>query len=194
VNAKAAALNVGIAERSGSDTLVRARRGDLAAFEQIVRQHERTVFRLAWRLLGNADDAADAAQEVFLKLYRGIDSIDEARELGPWLYRVTVNAATDLHRRRRPGRPLDDVVIATPGPTPEQALLEGQRHELARRALDLLPPKERAAIVLRDIEGLTTSEVAETLGSSETTVRSQISSARVKLKRILDGLLTRRRT
>lgn len=181
-----------IGGRFDSDVVALARKGDLPAFEAIVRQHETAVFRLAWRLLGNADDAADVAQEVFLKLFRSMSAIDEARDVGPWLYRVTVNAATDLCRRRRPRASLDDVVVAAGGPTPEEALARQQRRELAVRALDLLPPKERAAVVLRDIEGLTTAEVAEALGSSETTVRSQISSARVKLKAIVARMLAGR--
>jgi RNA polymerase sigma-70 factor (ECF subfamily) len=194
VNVKAVALSVGIPERAGSDLLARAKRGDLVAFEQIVRSHERRVFRLAWRLLGNVDDAADVAQEVLLKLYRNLGMVDEARELAPWLYRVTVNSANDVLRRRRPSESVDDVIPVSQQATPEQALAASQRERLIRRALNLLPPKERAAVVLRDMEGLPTAEVAAALGTTETTVRSQISSARVKLKRIIDSMLRRRQS
>jgi RNA polymerase sigma-70 factor, ECF subfamily len=188
------ALSVGTPERSGSDLLARAKTGDLAAFEHIIRAQERNVFRLAWRMLGNVDDAADVAQEVFLRFYRGLQTVDEARDIGPWLYRVTVNAANDVLRRRRPSADFEAVVAVSTEPDPEQALAAGQRRQLARRALESLPAKERAAVVLRDIEGLSTAEVAAALGSSETTVRSQISSARVKLKRIVEAMLSRRKS
>jgi RNA polymerase sigma-70 factor, ECF subfamily len=184
VNVNAITMSVGTRDR--------AKRGDLAAFEALIRTHERSVFRLAWRLLGNVDDAADVAQEVFLKLYRNLDTLHEERDIGPWLYRVTVNAAHDVLRKRRPSGPAEDV-LASPEANPEQALAADQRQRLARRAIELLPPRERAAVVLRDIEGLSTAEVAAVLGSTETTVRSQLSSARVKLKRIIDGMLSRRK-
>jgi RNA polymerase sigma-70 factor, ECF subfamily len=188
------ALSVGTPDLSGSDLLVSAKSGDLAAFELIIRAHERNVFRLAWRLLGNVDDAADVAQDVFLKFYRNLQAVDAARDVGPWLYRVTVNAANDVLRRRRPSISVEDMAPTSPDPDPGQALAAGERQELARRALELLPVKERAALVLRDIEGLSTADVAAALGSTDTTVRCQISSARVKLKRILEGMLSRRKS
>jgi RNA polymerase sigma-70 factor (ECF subfamily) len=144
--------------------------------------------------LGNEDDAADVAQEVLLKLYRNLASVDEDRELAPWLYRVTVNSANDLLRQRRPSGSVDDVLVISSAPTPEQELAAAQRRQVAKRALTLLPAKERAAVVLRDIEGLSTAEVASALGTTETTVRSQISSARVKLKRIVESMLSRRQS
>ena len=94
-------------ERTGalhpeSELLVRARRGDLTAFEELLKQHETQVFRVAYRLLGNPEDARDVAQEVFLRLHSSLSRIDETRQLGAWLYRVTVNAAEDVRRKRRP--------------------------------------------------------------------------------------------
>jgi RNA polymerase sigma-70 factor (ECF subfamily) len=148
-------------------------------FESLLFRHERMVYRLALRLLGNAEDARDAAQEVFLRLHRSLPSVDASRDAGPWLYRVTANVATDMLRTRRTMVPIDTVPLASRTPQYNGRDIEA--------ALARLPEKERAAIVLRDIEGLSTAEVAEALGSSETTVRSQISTARVKLRAWLTG-------
>jgi RNA polymerase sigma-70 factor, ECF subfamily len=151
------------------------RRGD---FERIMAEHERLVLRVAWRLLGRMEDAQDAAQEVFLRLFRHFD------ELGcdpkPWLYRVTVNVCNDYHRRRMPeGEARADLADAAPDPL--RILTLAERKRLLMEALQTLGEKERAAITLRDVEGLSTSEVAAILGVEEVTVRSQISMAKVKL-------------
>jgi RNA polymerase sigma-70 factor (ECF subfamily) len=148
-------------------------------FESLLFQHERMVYRLALRLLGNPEDARDAAQEVFLRLHRSLATVDASRDAGPWLYRVTVNVATDMLRSRRTLVPIDTVPLASSTPQYNRRDIEA--------ALARLPEKERAAIVLRDVEGLSTAEVAAALGSSEGTVRSQISSGRVKLRAWLMG-------
>jgi RNA polymerase sigma-70 factor (ECF subfamily) len=164
----------------------------LAAFERIMAQHERRVLRIAWRLLNHSQDAQDAAQEVFLRLYKQAGRLDEAA-LEPWLYRVTVNVCHDVARRRARSVALDDV--------PDPPALEpdayhgaerAQQREIVRRALSRLGPKERAALVLRDVEGLSTREVAQALGSSENTIRSQICTARLKLREFAGRLVRRR--
>ncbi len=167
----------------GTSLLRRAKAGDAAAFEQIVRQYERQVFRVALRLLGSVEDAQDASQETLLRLHRHLGRMDELQSCGAWLYRVTGNVATDMLRRRRAVVPLGEVPCRAES---DGGVTLEERRDLVSRALLELPRKERAAIVLRDIEGLSTREVAEILESSEATVRSQISTGRVKLKRIVD--------
>lgn len=163
-----------------------AKRGRTAAFERLVILHEKAVLRFAQRLLLNREAARDAAQEVFLRLYRKIKSIDEGRELWPWLYRTTSNVCFDMLRRARNELSIDLVVEPQViSHNPEEAARVAQQQHLIVEALGGLSPRERQAIVLRDLEGLSTSEVAELLGSSETTVRSQISTGRVKLKSFL---------
>jgi RNA polymerase sigma-70 factor (ECF subfamily) len=171
-------------------TLRRARKGDLHAFEQIMREHDRRVFRVALRILGSVEDAQDASQEVFLRLHRSLNRIDEERGIGAWLYRVTVNVCTDALRTRRQVVSIDDVEPASPQPGPQGQSEQRQTQQLVMNALALLPEKERAAVVLREIEGLSTSEVAAILGSSEGTVRAQISMARTKLRKWLLGRRT----
>jgi len=155
------------------------------AFESLVRAHERRVLRVAWRMLGSLEDAQDAAQEVLMKLHRHFDRIEHA-SIESWLYRTTMNACYDALRRRKPCEPLDFEPAATHDAG--EALHLDQRRELVARALKRLPEKERAAIVLREIEGLDTSEVARILGTAEVTVRSQISMGKARLKKILEAM------
>lgn len=167
--------------------LARARRGDTVAFDQLMQRHERQVYGTARRLLGHPEDAQDAAQEVFLRLYRFLDRLEPGRPLAPWLYRVTVNVCRDLGRRRR-GRqtvPLAEAEHLAADGTADPAARAAVREEkrIVEEALARLSAKEREALVLRDVEGLSTEEVAAVLGSSPPTVRSQICHARLKLRR-----------
>jgi len=148
------------------------------AFERIVDTHSRMVLRTAYRLLSNLPDAQDVAQEVFLRLLKNHKRIEG--DPRPWLYRVTVNICNDHFRRRTPNAE-PDKRAADPAPDPERILGLDERKRLLMEAIGTLGERERAAVVLRDIEGLATREVAEILGVEEVTVRSQISAARVKL-------------
>jgi RNA polymerase sigma-70 factor (ECF subfamily) len=176
-------------------TAARSRTGDAEAFEALVRRHERRVYGLARRLLGRPEDAEDAAQEAFLRLYRALDRLDPGRPVLPYLYRLTVNVCRDLGRRLRLSAAvsLDDLAPSREPPdagadTAAAARLAEQRR-IAAAALRSLPEKQRAALVLRDLQGLTTREVAEVLGTSEVTVRTQICRARLKVKEYRDRVL-----
>ena len=161
-----------------------AQSGDVAAFEALLRIHEIRVARTALRLLANRQDAQDAAQEVFLRLHRNLRHIDSAGNLSGWLYRVTVNVCHDMLRRRKNVESLDDSRFSLESST-EADLEREQQRRMVVEAVGSLPEKERAALTLRDLEGLSTREVAGILGSSEATVRSQISAARVKIRKML---------
>jgi RNA polymerase sigma-70 factor, ECF subfamily len=161
----------------------RARAGDAAAFESILVEHQRMVLRTAQRLLMDADEAKDAAQEVFLRLHRNLGRFREDADLKPWLYRITVNICLDSKRRSKLSLSIDHAPEPPDtAPDPEQSLRAAEERALVTEALRQLPGRERAAIVLRDLEGCTTAEVAEILGSSETTVRSQISTGRARIR------------
>lgn len=170
-------------------------RDGISTFEEIMILHEHQVLMTALRLLGNIEDAQDAAQEVFLRLYKYRRRFDAAREIAPWLYRITVNVCRDISRsrRKRSSVSLEDAApeIAGANRDPRAEIAESEQRRIVAEALQTLPEKERVAVVLRDIEGLSTREVARILGSSETTVRSQISTARVKLKKFADRILRR---
>jgi RNA polymerase sigma-70 factor (ECF subfamily) len=171
----------------------RARAGDAQAFAVLVERHERMVLRTALRLLGRLDLAQDAAQDAFLRLHRHLGRFDESRELGPWLYRVVVNVCRDVARRRHGARLValsDAASLANPSDgarAREDAVTRDEQRRLVQAALLTLPAREREAIVLRDIEGLSSEDVARILGTSAGTVRSQVSAARLKIKRYVEA-------
>jgi RNA polymerase sigma-70 factor (ECF subfamily) len=164
-----------------------AKAGDAAAFEAILCQFERRVLLTAMRLLnGNLEDAKDAAQQVFLRPHRSLHQLDANRHFASWLYRITVNVCRDMLRARRPVVPLEEAGdCAMPGGT-EDAMRRDDQMRLIYAALATLSEHERAVIVLRDLEGISTAEVARILQSSEGTVRSQISYARVKIRKFVE--------
>ncbi len=170
----------------------RAAAGDKAAFEQIMIHSQQRVMAMSWRILGNEADARDASQEVFLRVYKYLGRFKQDQDFFAWVYRITVNVCRDMLKKRQHEsdrfRALDadpsEEILEIPfvHEDAEQALIQAQRRELISRAIATLPFKERASIVLRDVEGLSTDEVARVLKSSSTTVRSQISSARRKIR------------
>ena len=160
--------------------------GDSTAFEQIIVRYETRVMTVAARLLGGREDARDVAQEVFLRAFKYLHRLDLDKPVEPWLMRITVNVCRDAMRRKQ--RRWNTFVEVEPpdtiGHSADQyaGLARKQERQILQRALDCLPEKERLAIVLRDVEGLSTAEVASILHSSETTVRSQVSRGRLRLK------------
>jgi len=172
-----------------------AKAGDAAAFEAILCQFERRVVLTAMRLLnGDLEDAKDAAQQVFLRLHRSLHQLDADRHFASWLYRITVNVCRDMLRvrARRPVVSLEEAGSCTIAGGAEDALRRDEQMRLIYAALAALSEHERAAIVLRDLEGFSTTEVARILQSSEGTVRSQISYARVKIRKFVDRQQKRR--
>lgn len=180
--------------------VARARAGDAAAFERIMLDTERKVVATAWRMLGNREDARDAAQEVYLRVYKYLDRFKPEQDFNGWLYRITINVCRDAARKRRGATSgggfssggeffaarMDEHDATpervSPDTNAEENAILAQQRSMLMSALETLPEKERAALVLRDLEGLTTEEVARVLRSRPVTVRSQISSARTKLK------------
>jgi len=175
-----------------SRTIAAARAGDLAAFETLMRQHERLVLGTALRLLGDLEDAQDASQEVFLKLYRNLGKLERQDNVPGWLYRVTVNVCHDVGRKRPRIESVEEVeTLPAPAADPRETSGEDERRRALMLSLRRLSERERAAVVLRDLEGLSTVEVARAMGSSEATVRSQISQARVKMREFLERYFRR---
>jgi RNA polymerase sigma-70 factor (ECF subfamily) len=167
--------------------------GDSAAFEQIILRYETRVMTMAARLLGTRDDAHDVAQEVFLRAFKYLHRLDLGKPLEPWLMRITVNVCRDVGRQRQRRRntfvDVEEPETVDRSADPYAGLARKQERLILQRALAGLPEKERLAIVLRDVEGLSTAEVASILGSSETTVRSQVSRGRLRLKAAIDRLM-----
>ncbi|WP_284501763.1 RNA polymerase sigma factor SigE [Actinotalea sp. C106] len=160
------------------------------SWEQIVTEHSARVYRLAYRLTGNQHDAEDLTQETFVRVFRSLSSYTPGTFEG-WLHRITTNLFLDQVRRRRRIRmdPLGDDADGVAGPagpdTPERGFEHANLDQDVQRALDLLSPEYRAAVVLCDIEGLSYEEIATTLGIKLGTVRSRIHRARAQLRTTL---------
>ncbi len=159
------------------------------SWEEIVRTHSARVYRLAYRLTGNAQDAEDLTQEVFVRVFRSLSHYTPGTFEG-WLHRITTNLFLDMARRRRRIRfegLADDAVqrLHGPGPTPAQAFEDRHLDTDVAAALEAMPPEYRAAVVLCDIEGLSYEEIATTLGVKLGTVRSRIHRGRAHLRAAL---------
>jgi RNA polymerase sigma-70 factor (ECF subfamily) len=164
----------------------RIRAGELEAFDSLMAQTEARVLALAWRMLGDRHLAEDAAQETYLRVFRSLDRFRLGEPFEAWLVRIAVNVCRDLGRKRGP-LPLPlEALDALPGPqapeAAEESVLFRQRRALVQQALAILPEGERAALVLRDLEGLSTEEAARILGVRPATIRSQAASARTKVQ------------
>lgn len=179
----------------------RARQGDTSAFEEIIDRYQQKVMTTSWRMLGSQEDARDASQEVFLRVYRYLGGFKRDQDFSGWLYRIIVNVCRDYARKRgsrhqfasfEDEREAGTFESLTSVEDVEGDAIRSQQRALIAEALDALSARERAALVLRDLEGLSTEEVARVLGSSQTTVRSQISSARTKIKQYRDRVMKRR--
>src|SRR6266480_3709859 len=144
--------------------VTRARAGDAYAFERIMLATEQRVVSIAWRMLGNSDDAQDAAQEVYLRVFKYLTRFRTGEDFRGWLYRITINVCHDFARKKQSTRTVQfgeidfaeaaiGFEIASPNADPESLALHAQQLALVRRALHSLPTKERAALVLRDLEG-----------------------------------------
>lgn len=162
--------------------------GERAAFDELVRLKRERVVRTAYQVTGDLDDALDVAQSVFMKLWQGLDRYDSSRRFDTWLYRVTVNAAIDFIRGHGPKgtiQPLPDDptdLVMESGPGMEARLDLAALQQAFSRLAGALAPKQRAAFVLREIEGLDTAEVARVMGVAESTVRNHLFQARKTLK------------
>jgi RNA polymerase sigma-70 factor (ECF subfamily) len=177
------------------DLLERAAAGDLDAFTSLIESRRARVVRIAFNLTGDRELAKDVAQEVFLRLFRVIHRFRKGARFDPWVYRMTIHLGIDALRRERPHRQtasIEDLAGhpgAEAGPLPAPAGAPGGQ-ELGRLFVLLtsrLGRKQRTAFLLREIEGLTTEEVAAVLRTTESTVRNHILQAR----RILQDALKR---
>ena len=174
--------------RTADATLARRlKQGDMDAYEELYRLHARRLYNLAWRMLGNASDAEDALQEVFLQVFRKIDGYRGDSALGTWIYRLAMNLCVDRTRSRaahddQKTETLDPVRMAEPGvQVPEMSV---SRLDL-ERAIAVLPEGYRAAFLLHDVEGFEHREVATILGIAEGTSKSQVHKARLRIRHFL---------
>jgi RNA polymerase sigma-70 factor (ECF subfamily) len=173
------------------------RRGDPEAFARLVSLNERMVYGLALRLLGDADEAQDLAQEVFLQVYRSLGRFEGRSSLKTWIYRIVVNQCRNRKRwwrRRRRERSLrfeelaarDEAQLAAPDANAPFALILGrERARRVQEALLKISFDHRAVLLLREVEEMSCEEIAATLGLAEGTVKSRLARAREALRRLL---------
>jgi RNA polymerase sigma-70 factor (ECF subfamily) len=164
--------------------------GNEAAWEAIVRRHWRKVFNVAYKFVGKHDDAEDLTQDIFLKIFRSLDSFDRRANFQTWLISVSRNLCIDHYRRVRKERELidrgtdaDEVPAAAQTEGPIAALEQRDRVALLRQALGGLPDTLREAVIMRDIQELSYQEIAEKLQLPEGTVKSRINRGRTELAR-----------
>ena len=174
----------GAVRNADLDLVGRIKSGDAAAFEALYQQHASRLYNLAGRMSGGAD-AEDLLQDIFLLAYRKVGSYRGESSLGTWLYRLAMNHCLDVLRNRqtRMGQLTDSMdepdaaPVAAPGPT----LSAVSRIDL-ERAIEALPPACRAAFLLHDVEGFGHQEVADILGVTEGTSKSQVHKARLRIR------------
>jgi len=162
--------------------VVRAREGDVTAFEDLVRRYRVPVYRIAVRILPDTCQAADTAQDAFVTAWRRLYEVKAEQAFAAWLYRITVTRALSTLRTVRPHVPLDELAAASdrfPGPE-EHALADGLAAAL-RCALNRLTPEQRACWILREMEGLSYEEVATVLHTTPGAVRGRLHRARPQL-------------
>ena len=176
-------------------TIQRAADGDQAAWETIVRTYWRKVFNLAYRFVGTYDEAEDLTQEIFLKVFKSLNTFDRRANFQTWLISVSRNYCIDRYRSGRRDREVfaREVDAATvqaqaPGLSPQARVERQDRVALLREALRALSPPLRTAVLLRDIHELSYVEIAQQLKIPEGTVKSRINRGRAELARQIEAL------
>lgn len=189
----------GSASADERELIERCRAGDTAAFEPLVERYRQRVWRLAYQLLRDREEAWDCAQEAFVRAFHSLGSFRGQSAFYTWLFRITVNVATDRQRARgAQARAFGGERVAEeewnrttpdPGAGPDQAAVQAEQRERIRRALDALPSKARTIIMLSDVDGLSYREIAEVLDCPIGTVMSRLHNARKRLKGLLGPML-----
>jgi RNA polymerase sigma-70 factor (ECF subfamily) len=154
---------------------------------RFVSEHLRRIFVQIYRIVGNVSDAQDLTQEAFIKALQHQEQLKDEQKAAHWLSRIATNTAIDFLRRNSRATFCElDEAPESHSESPEQALLRSEHREYLQDGLRLLSPRERTALLLRDVEGLGAEEVAQHMSCSKATVRSHIANARTKLRRYME--------
>ena len=164
---------------------------DSEDFDAIVEKHSDFVYNVAYRVMGNTQEAEDVAQDAFLSAYRAYDRFRGQSQLTTWLYRITMNAALMRLRKTKKARTLtytgiDDVEVVDWTKNPHKDALDSELGDKLREGIDLLDPDLRAALVLRDVQDLSNAEAAEALDITVSALKSRLHRARMIVRRYLE--------
>jgi len=176
--------------------LARAQQGDGDAFRALVERHSRTVFRLAFRMTGNEQDAEDVVQESFLRAYRQLGRFESRANFGTWLYRIVANCSVDLMRAKQArhdqtrSESIDEAIEMPAGdlPGPERLAQSAEIQRRVQAALEAVSPLERAAVTLRHYEGRSIDEISSALGLGTSAAKHSVFRAVKKLRAALAPL------
>ncbi|MBM7644492.1 RNA polymerase sigma-70 factor (ECF subfamily) [Scopulibacillus daqui] len=172
------------------------KKGDQAAFEEIVNLYKNQVYNICYRMVGLPHEAEDLAQETFLRAYTHIDQFKSDKTFSTWLYRIATNLSIDYLRKKRPSTYLDADIPGTEGFTmymhvpsderlPEDRLIENEKQKIIHYEINQLPPKYRSVIVLKYLQDLSLKEISNILNLPETTVKTRVHRAREALRKRL---------
>jgi RNA polymerase sigma-70 factor (ECF subfamily) len=189
-------------EEQDCDAVALAQSGDSDAFRVLVERHSRNVFRLAFRMTGNEQDAEDVVQETFLRAYKQLARYESRSSFATWLFRISSNYALDLIRSRKRHQEHREVQgkedseldimqsIPATNPTPDRLALSGEMQTRLTAALEELSPQERTAFILRHYEGLSIEQIGASLGTGTNATKHSIFRAVQKLRRSLEPFVS----
>lgn len=164
--------------------------GDDSAFEELVTRYKRLIFNTSYRMLGSYEEAEDASQEAFIRMYRSLKRYDPQYKFSTWAVRITTNYCLDLLRKRKGDTvPIEEQYnLKDEGLTPEEEYVRHEKQQMVIKAVDSLPPKYKELIILFHNRGLSYSEIMEVTGESLTIVKNRLYRARQMLKDILKDM------
>ena len=167
--------------------LKRAQRGDKEAFGQIIYPYERLIYNIAYKYMGNSEDAKDIAQESLLKIYLNIKSCRSLDTFKAWSAKITVNTAIDALRirARKSAEPMEEYQAPITD-QPEHTVIQNEEIERLKKAIDELSEEHRTLIILRDLQGFSYEELAQITGVALGTVKSRLSRARLTLRELIN--------
>ncbi len=178
--------------------------GDANAFEQLIHRHEQRVYRVAMGIIGNHEDAEEAMQQTFLKVYQHLGGFQRSAKFATWMTRIAINEALQIRRRRKPTVSLDDLQVSDEGVMPRELrdwhddpakIYDKQQiREIVESAIQSLPTIYREAFVVRDVQGLTTEEAAAALGIGVSALKTRLLRARLMMREALAVYLQRKPT
>jgi RNA polymerase sigma-70 factor (ECF subfamily) len=169
-----------------AELVARCLGGEVDAFEPLVLRDQRVLYNVAWRLLGDREEARDVVQGAFVKAWQKLGTFDPRHRFFSWIYRIVVNESLNARSRRPPHQTLEGSELPGTG-GPEEALRSRERTDCLQKALLRLAGDDREVIVLRHFAELSYAEIGETLGIEEKTVKSRLHEARQRLGRVLQA-------